>query len=128
MSTKFIKFSQPQTLHLSRLLHMEYTLRELADEIQCSVQQIRRAVEACCPHRVTERCTWIVGDEFAAWYEAMVTDRKVPLRHDEAFCLSCRRPVPLDVETVTPVRPGVERVSGVCPRCQCTVHRFRRAQ
>lgn len=126
--SKFIKLTQPQTLRLARLLHMEYTPRELADEIECSVQQIHRAVEAGGPHRVTERRTWIVGDAFAAWYQETVRARKRPLRRDEAFCLSCRVPVPLDAATVTPVRPGVERLSGLCPRCGHQVHRFRSVQ
>ncbi len=124
MST-IIKLTQPQTLRLARLLHMEYTPRELAYEIECSVQQIQRAVKAGCPQRVTERRTWITGDEFAAWYQALVKSRKCPLRLDEAFCLSCRKAVPLDETTVTPARAGVERVSGVCPRCGNQVHRFR---
>jgi hypothetical protein len=126
MST-FIKLTQPQTLRLARLLHMEYTPRELAEEIQCSVQQIHRATEAGCPHRVTERRTWIVGDAFATWYQATIKARKRPLRRDEAFCLSCRQPVPLDETISTPVRDGVERVSGICPRCGNPVHRFRSA-
>ena len=127
MSTKSIKLSQPQMLRLARLLHMEYTPRELADELQCSVQQIRRAIEAGCPHRVTEHRTWIVGDDFANWYRETVKRRKVPLRPDESYCLSCRRAVPLDADTVTPVRDGVERLSGICPSCGHPVHRYRSA-
>lgn len=123
-----IKLSQPQVLRLARLLHMEYTPRELADELQASVQQIHRAVEAGCPHRVTEQRTWIVGDAFAAWYHETVKRRKQPLRRNEAFCLACRQPVPLDETTVAPVRDGVERVSGICPRCGTSVHRYRSAR
>lgn len=120
-----IKFTQPQVQRLARLLHMEYTLRELADEIECSVSQLRRALDTGCPQRVTERAVWIVGDEFAAWYTAQAAARKKPLHRDEAFCLACRCAVPLDPTTIAPVRPGVERVSGQCPRCGSTINRFR---
>lgn len=126
MST--IKLTQPQVLRLARLLHMEYTLGELAAEIECSVSQLRRAVESGCPHRVTERCTWITGDEFAAWYTDLAHARKRPLRRDEAFCLSCRAAVPLDEAIIAPVRPGVERLTGTCPRCGNPIHRYRSAQ
>ncbi len=125
MSTKYIKLDQPQTARLSRLLHMEYTFKELADEVGCGVPQIRRAVEAGCPNRTTDKHTWVVGDEFTAWYLAAAKARKRPLHRDEAFCLGCRIAVPLDESVVAPVRPGVERVSGLCPRCGNPVHRFR---
>jgi hypothetical protein len=123
-----IKLTQPQVLRLARLLHMEYTLGELAAEIECSVAQLRRAIEAGCPHRVTDRRTWITGDEFAVWYTTLAQARKRPLRRDEAFCLSCRAAVPLDETTVAPVRPGVERLIGICPRCGNSIHRYRSAQ
>jgi len=124
-----IKFTQPQRARLGRLLHMEYTPRELARELECSPRQILRAVEAGCPHRAVGNRTWIVGDAFAAWYAERVAQRKRPLRQNQAYCLHCRAPVPLgDDLTVTPSREGVERVSSTCPRCGSPIHRFRSAR
>ena len=121
-----VKFTQPQRARLGRLLHMEYTPRELARELECSPRQILRAVEAGCPHRRIGNRTWLVGDAFAAWYIDRTVERKRPSRQNQSYCLHCRGPVPLgDNVTVTPSRAGVERVSGVCPQCNNPIHRFR---
>lgn len=121
-----IKFTQPQRARLARLLHMEYTPRELARELECSPRQIQRALAADCPHRATANRVWVVGDVFAAWYIERVSQRKRPLRQDQAYCLHCRVPVPLgDAVQLTRVREGVERLSGVCPQCGSSIHRFR---
>lgn len=127
MST--IKLTQPQRARLARLLHMEYTPRELARELECSPRQIQRAIAAGCPHRAINTRCWVVGDDFAAWYVERITTQKRPLRQDQAYCLHCRIPVPLgDVVHIAPVREGVERLSSVCPQCSSSIHRFRSAR
>jgi predicted RNA-binding Zn-ribbon protein involved in translation (DUF1610 family) len=122
------KLTRSEAARLGRLLHMEYTLRELADELDTSKRQIRTAIEAGCPHRRTGAghiC--IVGDEFRDWYHEICRRRKRPLRSDEAFCLSCRRAVPLsDDAEVYPAPHGVERVTAACPLCGNTINRFRK--
>ena len=124
-----IKLTQPQRARLGRLLHMEYTPRELARELECSPRQILRAAEAGCPQRQVGNRIWLVGDVFAAWYIERTEKRKCPLRQDQAYCLSCRAPAPLgDNVTITPSREGVERVSGVCPHCGSSIHRFTSAR
>lgn len=124
-----IKFTQPQRARLTRLLHMEYTPRELARELECSPRQIHRAIDAGCPHRATKTRVWVVGDAFAAWYIERVVGRKRPLRQDQAYCLHCRVPVPLgDDVQIVPVREAVERISSVCPQCGHPIHRFRSAR
>lgn len=124
-----IKLTQPQCARLARLLHMEYTPRELARELECSPRQIHRAIEAECPHRVAGARFWIIGDAFAAWYAERTAKRKIRLRQGQAYCLHCRVPVPLgDDIHIVPMREGVERVSGVCPRCGSSIHRFRSAR
>lgn len=124
MST--IKLTQPQRIRLGRLLHMEYTPRELAHELECSPRQIVRAIAAGCPHRAAGNRIWIVGDAFATWYIERTVKRKRPMRQDQAYCLHCRVPVPLgDDVQIVPARAGVERVSSVCPHCGSPIHRFR---
>ena len=126
----FIKLTQPQRAHLPRLLHMEYTLREIADEIGCNRQQVRHAVDAGCPCRLTARGhIWITGDEFRSWYEDLVVARKQPLGPNEAYCLRCRKPVPLGDVTRITMPNGVEALSGQCPECHSTINRMiRRGQ
>lgn len=114
---------------LPRLLHMEYTPRQLAEELGVSKRQIMAACEGGAPYRQTDAGRiYIVGDEFAAWYRAIVRERKRPMRHDEAFCLACRRPVPLPEDAqVQPLPNGAERIIGRCPVCGARVNRFREA-
>jgi len=120
------KLTQPQAARLRSLLRMEYTILELAEELDASKRHIRQACESGCPHRVDERQrTWIVGTDFAAWYTTLVAERKHPLAPDEAFCLSCRKPVKLiDSQTITQ-RDGIVREVGTCPNCGKIVNRFR---
>ena len=125
---QIIRLSQPQRARLSRLLHMEYRAGELADAIGCHREQILGACDAGCPYRetATGRC-FLVGDAFAAWYEAQVLQRKHPLRDDEAFCLRCRAAVTVvDACVVPTARADVERVTGRCARCGGEVNRYRR--
>lgn len=123
-TTNFIKLTQPQQARLARLLHMEYSLRELADEIGCGVRQLRRAIEAGCPHRETGGGRmWITGDEFRDWYELLRTHRKQPLRDGDAYCLRCRQPVPL-VSHPRTLSNGQPVVTGRCPKCGAIINRF----
>lgn len=126
-NSKYIRLSQPQRARLARLLHMEYTARELADEIGCGVSQIRHAAEAGCPHRRTGGGhVRVVGDEFAAWYESLCVRRKQPLRDNEAYCLRCRAPVTIAGQVEIADAGSVERVRGRCPKCNAIVNRYRR--
>ena len=123
------KLLHPSDSRLGGLLHMEYTPTELARELGCTRPKILSAVEGGCPHRRTKSGHLrIVGDAFAAWYEALCRRRKQPLGPNEAFCLACQRPVPLPPEDQLQVHPlpnGNQRVEARCPICQKTVNRIR---
>lgn len=122
-----MNLSQPQQARLSKLLHMEYTLRELATELNCSVDQLKHTCELDCPHRVDSReRVWIIGDEFSRWYATRKAQRKIKLKPDEAYCLRCRAAVPLHVEQVISGKHGTRREVGTCPICNATVNRIRR--
>ena len=111
---------------LSRLLPMEYSPRELAEELEISVYQVRRALPAGCPHRREGNRIWIVGTVFAEWYRSTQTRRRHPMADDEAWCLSCRKPVamvaPFDV---VPRHGRAELVKGRCSICGSQVNRLR---
>ncbi len=123
------KLTRRRAARLGRLLHMEYTLRELTEELDCEKRKIRTAVEAGCPHRRTPTGRIrIVGDEFNDWYQEIIRRRKRPLGFNEAYCVGCKRAVPLseEVETTT-LANGVRKVEAPCPICGNTVNRFRKA-
>lgn len=123
-----IRLSQPQRARLPRLLHMEYSPRELADELGCTARQIRHALECGCPNRQTSTGrVWITGDVFATWIEEIEKRRKHRLRDDEVYCLRCGVVRLPDDATVFAMANGVERLSGQCPKCGSIVNRFRKA-
>lgn len=123
-----VSLSQPQTQRLRRLLHMEYTLQELAEEIGCQRRVIERAIAAGCPHRVEDERVFVVGDGFAAWYRTRPAAARVALGPGEAYCLRCRAARPMVEVTVVPNTPGVELLSGKCAVCGAKVNRLREAQ
>jgi hypothetical protein len=107
---------------------MEYSPKELADELGCNVRQIRHALDCGCPQRCTSTGrVWITGDVFATWIGDMEKRRKRRLRDDEVYCLRCGVVRLPDDVTVFAMANGVERLSGPCPKCQATVNRFRKA-
>ena len=123
------KLSQRQALRLQRLLHLEYSVRELSAEIACTPRTIRTALAAGCPHRetATGRLS-IIGDEFRDWYQGVCARRRRPLGPGEAFCLHCRQAVPLpEVPEVRLLEHGVRLLSGPCPQCGTRVNRFEKA-
>jgi hypothetical protein len=125
----YLNLSWPQRARLKRLLKMEYTLKELADEIGCARSQIDHAVSVGCPTRETEGGRrFVIGDEFAQWYESLLAERKQPLAPDEAYCLRCRAPVRVVDVAIAACANGVERVTGRCGKCGGMVNRYRRAE
>lgn len=127
MMTVHKKLTQPQTARLSGLLHMEYTPKELATELQCNQSYIYACIDHGCPSRSTDTERWLlVGDDFAAWYEKLMQGQKYSLAADEAFCVSCCAPVKFSGDQVKRVHATVERLQGTCPQCGAIVNRFRR--
>jgi hypothetical protein len=123
---KRFKLTQSQAARLPRLLRMEYTLRELATELEVDSRHIRQACDSGCPHRQdAKKRTWINGEEFKSWYLALVAGRKQKLAEGEAYCLSCRAAVQFTVEQVITQDDGVGREEGTCPRCGRRINRFR---
>lgn len=121
-----IKLTQPQCERLRRLLHMEYTISELAAELECPRRTIERAIEQDAPHhRDVRNRIHLVGDAFAEWYKAQPQKQKATLGPDEAYCLRCKSPQPFTVEEVRPNSPRVERAVGRCAQCGATVNRLR---
>ena len=129
MSTKnnFVRLKQAPAQRLRRLLHMEYTPRELCAELECPRAAIQRAIEWGCPQRVLKSQVWIVGDDFALWYQNQLPAR-VKLRPGEAYCLRCRAArVAVDLDEGVPNSLGTVRRFGVCAVCGSRVGVFESA-
>jgi hypothetical protein len=85
-----------QKTRLGGLLDMMYKPKELAEEVGFSVRQVYRVyIPAGCPHiRDEQRNIWINGKVFREW--ALEVYKKRNLEKDEAFCLTCKRPVTME--------------------------------
>ena len=110
------RLSGSQRNRLVRLLDMLYKPSELAEEIGFTRRQVYRVyIPAGCPHsRDEKRYIWINGNEFREWYEE--TYPRVSLAEDEAFCLTCKKPVKL----INPTRKQKGRLHywvSECPYC-----------
>jgi hypothetical protein len=82
-----------QRNRLKRLLNMPYSPSELAEELGLNQDRIYMTyIRLGCPHeRDSNRRIWINGEDFRNWYREHY--QKSILEADEAFCLTCRRPV-----------------------------------
>ena len=82
-----------QRNRLGKLMNMMYKPSELAEEVGFTVRQVYRVyILAGCPHeRDDRRRLWINGKEFREWAEEVYKKRELAV--DEAFCLTCKKPV-----------------------------------
>jgi len=82
-----------QRNRLAKLLDMMYRPNELAQEIGFAKRQVYRVyIPAGCPHeRDSRNHIWINGKVFREWVKEVYKKRE--LASDEAFCLTCRKPV-----------------------------------
>ncbi len=104
-----------QRMRLGKLLDMMYKPSELAEEIGFTLRQVYRVyMPLGCPCVRENRYVFINGRAFAEWYEA--TYPKKTLRDDEAFCLTCKKPVMMN----DPVKQKKDRLHYwvcKCPTC-----------
>jgi hypothetical protein len=111
---------------------MKYKPSEIAEEIGCSAEFIRRTcILAGCPHeRQKNGRYWIVGDRFRDWMLAQqreaVAEGRAKLGKKQGYCVVCEKAVDLrDVFEVKPVCGHLELVKGYCPECGAVVTRGR---
>lgn len=105
-----------QRNRLKRLLNMQYSPSELAQEVGFNLDRVYMVyVPGGCPHdRDGRKHIWINGAAFRTWFEA--TYKKRSLQSNEAFCLTCKRAVDM-------FKPKKRRQGGLdfyvcrCPRC-----------
>ncbi len=113
-----------QRMRLLKLLDMEYTPAELADEIGFRRRQIYRVYRKLpdFPCRVDDaKHLWINGAAFRDWYRYSYP--KIILGKNEVYCLTCRS----GVEMVNPtrhVKNGLSRLVSYCSQCGRKVVKF----
>lgn len=105
-----------QRNRLRSLLNMLYRPNELAEEIGISKQQIYRVyIPFDCPHQRDEHNhIWINGEAFCKWYGSNYS--KVRLGKTEAFCLTCKRGVPM-IKPVLKKKDSLTYAISKCPNC-----------
>ncbi len=103
-------------MRLGKLLDMLYMPSELANAIGFAQRQVYRVyVFAGCPHeRGENKQIWINGKLFREWYEA--TYPRISLAKNEAFCLSCKKPVKMD-EPIKQKKGRLHYWVCKCPAC-----------
>lgn len=82
-----------QRVRMAKLLDMLYTPGELAEQVGFTRRQVYRVyIPAGCPcERDNRKHWWINGKAFREWYETNYP--RLSLAQDEAFCLTCKKPV-----------------------------------
>jgi hypothetical protein len=112
-----------QRNRLAILLDMEYTPSELANEIGFTQRQVYRVyIPLGCPHRKDDRRhIWINGKKFRSWVLNIYKKRELGL--NEAFCLTCKKPV--QMKNKTRKRSGrLFYYLCICPNCGRKLVRF----
>jgi Domain of unknown function (DUF5679) len=106
------------------LLPMLYTLPELEEDTGVSVGTLRDWLTNGLPHkRDNSGHIWIAGHEFATWVaECRAEMLGTPLQADQAYCLRCRKAVPLSGSTRR-VNGKQVLYSGTCPDCGAKINR-----
>jgi hypothetical protein len=101
---------------LKGLLNMMYKPSELADEIGINVNKIYTVyIPGGCPYeRDSERHILINGQKFKIWFEEVYAKRG--LNHGEAFCLTCKRAVPI-IKSERKNKDGLIYDLCNCPNC-----------
>jgi hypothetical protein len=105
-----------QRTRLNKLLDMMYTPGELAEEVGFNRRQVYRVyIPAGCPHeRDGRRRLWINGKAFREWAGEVYRKRKLAV--DEAFCLTCKKPVKM-VDHVEKRKDRLIYYLCNCPSC-----------
>ncbi len=124
-----MKISNYLSSKLQRLHHMEYTVAEIATELNTPEPLVRNWISRLgAPHHKDQSGRiWIIGSELRSWILAQQKRKKARhyyLAEDEFWCLVCGRAVEVAEPTETNVKPnGLYYKHGSCPECGTEVYR-----
>ncbi len=107
------------------LLPMQYTVRELADELGMPERTLRDWLLLGAPHtRDRLGHIWVDGQAFVAWVSNQrKKDTRVRLQPGEGYCMNCNRIVMMIDPTIHPLNGKLVYIHGVCPHCHGKVSR-----
>lgn len=122
------KFRHEQVVKLARLLDMLYKPAEIADEIGVTADTVYRSyLPAGCPHtRDKSNNIWINGPAFTEWAKATLANRKTghqPMPEGMAWCLRCKKAVPLIDAKLKRKNRYFQILQAKCPNCGTNVNR-----
>ena len=111
------RLSGQQKTRLQNLFDMMYKPSELAEEIGFEKRQVYRVyISLCLPvERDSRNHVWINGMVFKDWI--LEYYKKVKLKENEAFCLTCKKPV----EIINPIHNEIHSLFYItcdCPNCR----------
>lgn len=119
-----MRFTHNIIVRAPHLLNVNLSPHELADELGIDARTVRDWVQQGMPHtRDATQHIWINGVEFAGWVSQVRSQRKrVRLGADEAYCMRCKRAVPLrnPRQVMIGQRPCL---TSACPTCGKTINR-----
>lgn len=121
-----IRFRRGLVNRISRLLHMRYTIREIADELQVEPRQIRRYLSNGAPCEVDDKGhVWVIGTQFRDWVNDVRESRKNPLGPGQAYCLRCNAVATMigPLSTVRVRKTRFQVLMGKCAVCGAKVTR-----
>ena len=105
-------------------IHRTYTPSEAAKRLEVHKHTVGRWITCGLPLIERKRPYLIHGADLRAF---LVTrqPRKQPLRAGELYCLRCRKPKrPAgEVTDLVPLSDTIGTLTGICPSCECIMHR-----
>ena len=113
---------------LSRLIksHHVYTPTEAAIALGLTPRTVRSWVKDQGLPAATDQRPWLIdGRDLKRFLDTRQADRRVSLKDDQMYCLPCRaaRKPALNLVDYVPVGPSTGRLVGLCPVCECVMHR-----
>jgi hypothetical protein len=105
-----------QRNRLKRLLDMQYTPKELAEELGITIDQIYRVYVplGCLHERDIHKRIQINGRVFANWYETSY--KKALVDDSQSFCKTCKKAVQI-IQGEKKTKGRLTFILSICPIC-----------
>ena len=108
------------------LLHMKYTMAELAEELRMPYSTLKDwCLKFDVPQaRDLQNHVWIIGTEFAKWVVTMKkVKRQKVLLVNQAYCMRCNVIVEMQQIESLHIKGKLIHFKGFCPNCGCKINR-----
>ncbi|MBI9050023.1 MAG: hypothetical protein JEZ00_11420 [Anaerolineaceae bacterium] len=107
------------------LLPMQYTPRELCEELDLAQSTLRDWLQTDVPHQRDNRNRiWINGEIFSNWVNDQRKPKvKVKLNEDEAYCFRCKKASKLNNPQIRSIKGNLIMIKGTCSNCGNIINR-----